>query len=229
MSGKKCTRCKIVKSLEEFNKMKSSKDGKHYYCKSCTKIISREKYKKNRIQILASVKKYQEKNSKEISRKRKNERAMHGDEIRAKEKISRDRNIESHRASSRNYYHNNKDQVREKRRLREKERYKTDPDFKFRKDSRRRILNALKKQNTFKNGSTVSLLGCSILEARQHIEKSFTDGMSWDNHGEWEVDHILPCASFDLTDLEQQKKCFHYTNLQALWKMDNKLKGAKII
>ena len=45
--------------------------------------------------------------------------------------------------------------------------------------------------------------------------------MTWDNHGQWHIDHIKPCAKFDLTDKDQQKACFHYTNLQPLWKEDN--------
>jgi hypothetical protein len=51
--------------------------------------------------------------------------------------------------------------------------------------------------------------------------------MTWENHGKfgWHIDHIIPCASFDLTDLEQQKKCFHYTNFQPLWWRENILKS----
>ena len=47
--------------------------------------------------------------------------------------------------------------------------------------------------------------------------------MTWENHGQygWHVDHIKPCALFDLTKIEEQKKCFHYTNLQPLWWRDN--------
>jgi hypothetical protein len=51
--------------------------------------------------------------------------------------------------------------------------------------------------------------------------------MNWENQGEWHIDHILPCASFDLTKEEEQRKCFHYTNLQPLWAKDNMIKGSK--
>jgi hypothetical protein len=67
-----------------------------------------------------------------------------------------------------------------------------------------------------------------VEQLRQHLEAQFTDGMSWDNYGRdgWHIDHIRPCASFDLTDPEQQRQCFHYTNLQPLWAADNIRKGA---
>ena len=75
------------------------------------------------------------------------------------------------------------------------------------------------------------LLGCSIEHARKHLESQFREGMKWDNHGKygWHIDHIIPCASFDLTDPEQQKKCFNYKNLQPLWWHENLSKGSKIL
>lgn len=66
-----------------------------------------------------------------------------------------------------------------------------------------------------------ALTGASIEVVKEHLERQFKKGMSWENRGEWHVDHIRPCASFDLTDPEQQKQCFHYTNLQPLWAAEN--------
>ena len=79
-----------------------------------------------------------------------------------------------------------------------------------------------------KSASTIQLLGCNAAELKLHLESKFTVGMTWENHSQfgWHIDHILPCASFALTDPEQQKKCFHYTNLQPLWWVDNIKKGA---
>jgi len=67
------------------------------------------------------------------------------------------------------------------------------------------------------------LLGCSPVELKAHFESLFLPGMSWGNRGinGWEIDHIKPCASFDLTDPAQQALCFHYTNLRPLWRFDN--------
>ena len=74
-------------------------------------------------------------------------------------------------------------------------------------------------KNLKKSKSSIELLGCNVDFLKEYIESKFTSGMSWDNRGihGWHIDHILPCASFDLSDPEQQKQCFHYTNLQPLW------------
>jgi hypothetical protein len=45
--------------------------------------------------------------------------------------------------------------------------------------------------------------------------------MSWNNHGQWHIDHVRPCSSFNLLNPEEQQQCFHYTNLQPLWAADN--------
>lgn len=94
---------------------------------------------------------------------------------------------------------------------------------------RARIYNALKAQDATKLLKTIELLGCTISELHIHLEKQFIGGMSWEIQGEWHIDHIKPCVSFDLTDPEEQKKCFHYTNLQPLWAFDNLSKGARLV
>jgi hypothetical protein len=81
-----------------------------------------------------------------------------------------------------------------------------------------------------KSITTEKLLGCTFEYARSHLEAQFTKGMGWDNYGVngWHIDHIIPCASFDLTDPDQQRQCFHYTNLQPLWAEDNLRKSDKL-
>lgn len=77
-------------------------------------------------------------------------------------------------------------------------------------------------------GTLTDLLGCSVAQLKAHLEALFRPGMTWDNYGEWHIDHIRPCASFDLTDPEQQKACFNFANLQPLWAKENLSKGAKL-
>ena len=106
-------------------------------------------------------------------------------------------------------------------------RLKTDPHFKIKQQMSHRIYLALKSQRTKKSNTTSKLIGCSISKLWKHLEERFEPGMTRENHGTWHVDHIIPCASFDLTDPEQQKICFHYTNLQPMWALDNIKKGKK--
>ena len=90
-------------------------------------------------------------------------------------------------------------------------------------------LEAIRKQFGSKASRTHDVIGCTVAELSQHLQIQFTDGMTWDNYGRngWHVDHVRPCASFDLTDPDQQRQCFHYTNLQPLWAVDNIRKGSK--
>jgi len=76
----------------------------------------------------------------------------------------------------------------------------------------------------------MELIGCSVEVLWSHIESQFTTGMTKENYGVhgWHIDHIIPCDSFDFSDPEQQKQCFHYTNLQPLWAKDNIAKSNKI-
>jgi len=101
---------------------------------------------------------------------------------------------------------------------------KTNLAFKLSQLFRIRFLDALKNKNN-KVKSVIELLGCSVEESKLYLEKQFKPGMTWENHGlVWEIDHIKPCSKFDLIQLEEQMKCFHYTNLQPLFKSENRIK-----
>ena len=78
--------------------------------------------------------------------------------------------------------------------------------------------------------TTKDFLGCTFQELKDHLESQFTEGMTWDNMGRggWHIDHIIPCAFFDLTKPSHQKVCFNWQNLQPLWEKDNCAKGDKI-
>lgn len=107
---------------------------------------------------------------------------------------------------------------------RENERVKRDIGLYLRKCISTRIHHALKEN---KLSGVTSLLGCTIKELKLHLESQFQEGMTWENYGKWHIDHIKPCAVFDLSRTEDQKECFHFSNLQPLWAMDNLRKNAK--
>jgi len=72
-----------------------------------------------------------------------------------------------------------------------------------------------------------AIVGCSVLRLMMHLEHHFQPGMTWENYGQWHIDHIKPFAKFDLTQESEQRACFHFTNLQPLWAVENLSKGAK--
>lgn len=102
-----------------------------------------------------------------------------------------------------------------------KKRKAIDPVFKLRMHLRTRLYQTLKG---LKKASALSLLGCTIEDFKIYITGKFKNEMSWDNYGEWELDHIKPLALFNLVDIEEQKLAFHFTNFQPLWKLDNRAK-----
>jgi hypothetical protein len=125
------------------------------------------------------------------------------------------------------YRKENREQIQKHNTQYEKERKKIDPAFKMTKALRTWLGTIIKnKSNSTKH---VDLIGCSVLYLRGYLEGKFTEGMSWENHGEWHIDHIKPCASFNLLDENEKKECFHYKNLQPLWANENLSKGDKII
>lgn len=93
-----------------------------------------------------------------------------------------------------------------------------------------RISDAVNKQDTIRYGNFHELLGCSFEFYKEFLSDQFEPWMTLKNHGinTWHIDHILPCSSFDLTNSEKQKACFHYTNTQPLLAQDNIDKGAKL-
>ncbi len=98
-----------------------------------------------------------------------------------------------------------------------KERKRNDPEFRFLVVMRSRICTALK--GFHKNSKTKEFLGAPVAEVRRHIESLWTTDMSWENYGlkGWTIDHKIPCTSFSLEDPEEQKRCFHFSNLRPLW------------
>jgi predicted transcriptional regulator len=108
-----------------------------------------------------------------------------------------------------------------------REKYKNDIQFKLIVKIRNRIRQVLKGSCS----STIILkdIDCSSMELKNHIEKQFKPGMTWENWGQkgWHIDHIIPLSSFDLTDPDQFKKASNYKNIKPLWYKENLIKSNK--
>lgn len=101
---------------------------------------------------------------------------------------------------------------------------RNDPKMRIASNLRNRLYKAVTK----KFQGVMSLVGCELDELLLYLEQQFDDKMTWGNYGKyWEIDHIKPCGSFDLNDLNEQIKCFHYTNLQPLTITENRKKSNK--
>jgi len=110
-----------------------------------------------------------------------------------------------------------------------RDRRQNDVNFRIKSNLRKRLSTLLRKSIVNKTEQTMYLLGCSIEELKNHLQQLFTEGMSFDNYGEWHIDHKIPCDSFDLAKEDDRIKCFHFSNLQPLWAIDNLKKSNKII
>jgi hypothetical protein len=118
-----------------------------------------------------------------------------------------------------------------RRREREKQRKKTDPNFKLRVALRSRLNVALNRKRVRRVESALSLIGCTASELRRHLESQFQPGMTWQNHARdgWHIDHITPLEFYDLTKPEERAQAFHWSNVQPLWSMENISKGDRLI
>jgi hypothetical protein len=207
-----CSKCKKEKDKNNFFKNKSQSDGLSNQCKECNKqdyYNNQEKYKfKNKLMY---------KKFKNIrNKKQKLYNYIHKEEISKNKK---------------QYYNENKDLIITKHNEYCIKRRQNDINFRLICNCRSRLNKVIKKQ--IKNHKTMDLVGCTADELRFKLEQHFFEGMNWENYGfglgKWNIDHIIPLSSFDLTDVVQLKKACHYTNLQPLWQIDNIKKGSKLI
>jgi hypothetical protein len=94
------------------------------------------------------------------------------------------------------------------------------------------IREQLKRNKLNKNNkSWIKYVDYSVEELKIHLENKFREGMSWDNYGEWHIDHIKPKSLFNITDVNSDafKECWSLNNLQPLWASDNCSKGNRFI
>jgi hypothetical protein len=245
---KKCSKCDILKLAEEFGNKTSSKDGLYHWCKECVKEnnASRRKVKPKGTRWKQSLKIEGKKycpncdSVKAFDLFGLNKSTNDGHQRSCKScKSIRDKEYRQslkskgiYKESKRNEYLRNKETYKtySKNRVRDyKKEYideQSDELRKFKSNVRKRVNQAFKVRSWRKNSSNIALLGCSFEEAKSHIESLWVDGMTWDNYGEWHIDHIIPLVTAN--NIEEINKLFHYSNLQPLWAIDNLKKGVKL-
>ena len=125
----------------------------------------------------------------------------------------------------------NRESLNEKTRLWYLNRRRTDPEFRLKCNTRTAVWTCIKERDVAKYRSTFQLLGYTIEELMSHLESLFTEGMTWDNYGEWHVDHKRPMTSFTFESTDDQgfKDCWRLDNLQPLWELDNLSKGSRYL
>lgn len=210
MYAKCLCKCNIYKDVCLSNLLNGS-------TKSCGCYNSKMTAKRNFKHGKSKTKEYKAKHDKKYRDKNK-------EKLSLKHKEYYQNNKEEFLIYQKQYSKNNNDKICNHR----KNRIETDLNFKIKCTLRTRIHGAIK--GSFKAGSTISDLGCTVEFFKQYIELKFQSGMTWDNWEKcgWHLDHIIPLSSFDLTDREQFLKAAHYTNYQPLWAKDNLAKGAKL-
>jgi hypothetical protein len=133
-------------------------------------------------------------------------------------------NKESIMAKHREYNEKNKEKVKEYMNTYIKHKYKTDTNFKVKNILSSRLRSCLRKQS-----STIDFLGCSMQHFLEWIEYQFDEHMTWENCGSyWHFDHVMPCASYDLSIREETVECFNWKNIRPFEAKKNISKGSKI-
>lgn len=219
---KKCYKCQLLKNPVEFAKNKRYKDGLNDLCKLCkteNNIIHKEKikeyYEKNKPYYTQYQKQYSLENKDKLKEysKQYNSNPVNADKKRKYIKEYDVVNEVKKKEYMKLWRENNQEYFKKYMGLK----YKNDVSFKIKSNIRSRFNHAI--EQTHKSTSILKLIGCNMECLKFHLSSKFKPEFTWENHGDiWEIDHIKPCASFDLTNIEQQKECFHYTNLQPLFK-----------
>jgi prenyltransferase beta subunit len=214
-----CSKCKLKRHNRDFYKHKSCKFKISSICKDCNSKICKKYRKKNRTKLLSLSRKNWLKNKKIYNKHRKIYRKKHKDLISQQKRKFYLKNKKKILKNNRIYYQKNKKSIMKKAKKYMRLRRKISLKVRILDSLRSRLYTAIKKYK--KSAATTKIVGCSIEFLKAYLQAKFKQGMSWKNYGKWHIDHIRPCASFDLSKSSEQRKCFHYTNLQPLWAKDN--------
>lgn len=175
MECKICTKCGIEKELTEFNFKYKPKNILRSECRICSKDINKNYRKNNKDKIKLSNKNWYLKNLEE-------HRVINN----IKSKKYRELNKEKVSEVYKKWYQNNPDYNR-----------KSYIKNKHIKMWRQILHNTMTRFGKHKEGKTVDLLGYSSLDLKNHLQSLFTEGMAWDNYGEWHIDHIIRVCEFN--------------------------------
>jgi hypothetical protein len=214
---KSCCSCKELLPVDNFYKVPllKSKCGLSSNCKDC----SNEKSRLYRLNLDDETKKLKNKQSYEwhLRRSEWDKEYVEKTKIRHYERVK--------------YKLKNDKEYKNKRREYSKEfasnRRKNDPIFNFKVLIGSNIRTAFKRGGFSKTGRTHEILGIDFDGFVEHIETQFSEGMTWDNMGEWQLDHKIPISLGNTKD--DTIRLNHYSNFQPLWKIDNILKSNKIL
>jgi hypothetical protein len=230
-----CKYCNKLLNVSLFNICRSRKDGLSFYCRICTNAKCR-KYWHDKNQ-LNTVRNPSSEDQKEIHTCNR----CHTPKAKAEFPINLAANTgiskfcleckkpkststpEQKRCYAARYKQNNPEALKEKYRKQNKNIHR-----KIRSSLNSRINAALNSQGRRKGTRTFEYIGCSMQHFMKWFEFQFVDGMTWENKGQWHIDHVKPCSSYDLTNSVQVEECFHWTNLQPLWGCDNMKKHDKV-
>ena len=225
---KECIKCNVEKEInsDNFKVDKRCSDGCSNVCKECYNAYRREgkKWEKEKEKMRQYMKKKRkDPEFRKLQSQRKKERRITDDEYRKRENKKQRKREKERRRTDDEYRRRVNREIYERR----KERMKSDPVYRFKFKIRKRIRIILKERGYTKKSKTHEILGISYEEFSLYMERQFVKGMSWDNYGEWHIDHIIPLATAQCEN--DVIRLNHYSNLQPLWAHDNLSKGSKII
>lgn len=233
---KTCLGCGLTLEDSRFSK-RGDGNGLRSRCKSCRAAAwnrANKEFRQNFPDLVRSRDNdYRRENRDKILARDREAYRANPERHRDRQRRYRARHPEVIRARSSAYYRSHKAEVNEYM----KKRYWEIPYYNILGRLRASLSQALRRGT--RSLSTEALIGCSIPEFLRHLESRFSQGgahpvtgevMTWDNRHLWQIDHIIPCASFAnlAEDPFQQRRCFHYLNLQPLWRAANQSKGASI-
>jgi hypothetical protein len=203
-----CSKCGNEKPVEEFYIRKDSKDGYRSDCIECHLIQKKIYSKENSQHKRDYMKQYRIDNPDVIKIWNENNPQYKSDYMK-QYRIDNPEKVKEHKSNNRNL------------------RLKNDPQYRLKNNIRRLILLSFSNKGYSKKSKTNEILGIDYDGFMKHIESQFTEGMTWENRGLWELDHKIP-VSLGKTE-EEIIRLNHYSNFQPLWREDNRKKSNKII